>query len=69
MPLPHLSFQPAIYFELLHDFSFLPTEDENIKISQRRRALLTHSEKRIRARASLRRIRLSICLGVAVITC
>lgn len=30
---------------------------------------LTNSEKRIRARASLRRIKLSICLGVAVITC
>ena len=32
-------------------------------------ASLTHSEKRIRARASLRRIKLSICLGVAVMTC
>ena len=31
--------------------------------------LLTHSEKRIRASASLSRIRLSSCLGVAVITC
>ena len=34
-----------------------------------KQALLTHSENRIRARASLRRIKLSICLGVAVITC
>jgi len=30
--------------------------------------LLTRSEKRIRASASLRRIKLSICLAVAVIT-
>lgn len=66
MPPLRLAFQPAHirnqYVNSAHHETILHHWDTK-KVS------LTHSEKRIRARASPRRIKLSICLGVAVITC
>lgn len=63
MPPLHHASQPA-YIRAWFSLVYL-----SVKHQGRMQTLLTVSENRIRARASLRRIKLSICLGVAVITC
>ena len=74
----HCNFQKSKCFEYIRFFYLHASENKvQFKICDvylnwcltQRQHLLTSSEKRIRAKASLRRIKLSICRGVAVITC